>query len=133
MIRELLLALYGSIVLGGVFLIWNLVRAASKEVRERGPGAAKGTYFWLTLNHAAQAFFIGGICAQRGYDIWTGAAGAATSRPFLLVLCFAGLLFTKTAFNYVSTVPMRRGRLWWRVLLVVTLAWWAFIFLFVDL
>lgn len=129
MSSEILLALYGAIVIGGLFLVFNMGRLALTELWEKGPKVAlREVYFWLSLNHAAQGIFIGGICVIRGLDLLL--FNKASSYPWVLVAMFGGLLLTKTGFNYASTMTMRRGRLAWRLLIVATLAWWAFVALF---
>lgn len=140
MTPKLLLALYGAIVIGGVFLVVSFARLAILEAWKRKRAVLRSVYFWLSANQAAQAFFIGVICTTRAVDVLSGAGGAvalsggqASSHPWVLVGSFAGLLITKTGFNYATTMVMKRGKLVWRLLLVATLSWWVFVALWVGL
>lgn len=133
MTPHVLLALYGAIVIGGLFLVFNMGRLAVLEFWDKGAVAFREVYFWLSANQSAQAVFVGGICAVRAIDILAGQPAASSASPWVLVGCFAGLLLTKTGFNYASTLTMKRGKLVWRSLLAATLAWWVFVAFWVPL
>lgn len=126
MTEDIILLLYGAIVIASAFLIGSMSKLAVKEFHTAGPLNAIGsTYFWLAAGHAGSAVALTGICAIRAYDGLRGdtLGGSSLFMAWLLIGWFALLLVTKIGFNWVGTRDVKHGRLIWAAFVSSLVLW----------